>query len=379
MGNLGRPLFDFDTKTLGRITVRKPTVGTVVAVQREIDGRPFAPVAIVEAIIRAMATRPNGTGLLPNDTGRISDEERRRFAELFLEHNQHLLEPDVLTYSDPSLNIAGDTGDNGPEARLARGWIRAHRRLGESTRGFIAEAGSPSREHIMPRSLSDSLRENQASSQRLGSMLSELGADSVRGTASQERPTFTLPPGVELPENPVWETNRRLAALEGRFDEIRPAMLEDVAMIKNLNDAAADMLLSFAAASGKTDAFSRRSIWVALVALLISFGGVVTPILYDRGKSIRQDVENRQTIERIVGAISEVRGGQAETLDRLVAAIEAGAARDEGSREALRSALEGLSERLKAVETLDAVMGPPAQQREGEAMGRRPERVPTGE
>lgn len=392
MANLGAPLFDIDTGAIGRLTVHKPNVGAVVDVQRQIGGQPFSPGPIVEAIIQATATRADGERLTAEDVRRLDDGERQRFAELYLEHNPHLLEPDMLPFGSPAEDLPGGAGDDGPEARLARGWVQAHRWMGESARRFSEKVRALNASSGVAGSLLQSLKDNQARSDNLGVLLNELGGierqrrgipQKVRASLAEPKPPSSLGSldlaNITAPPNPAHEANERLAALERRFDEIRPAMLDAVAMIKSLNDAAAGMVLNFAEASTKTDKFSRRSMRVAVAAAVIAMLGVVVPIIYDLYKSGAQDAGSRQTIERIVGAIADVRGGQADAFDRLTATIEAGAARDTESREALRVALERLSERLKAIEAASTTAEPPAQQREGEGAGHRPDKVPKGE
>ncbi len=91
---------------------------------------------------------------------------------------------------------------------------------------------------------------------------------------------------LSVPENPIIETNRRLARIEDHFENSAQVATE-------LQASAAEFIQDFKSAADETSKSSRIAIWVAVAAVVITLWQSVSPFLFpDReAEALRRSVE----------------------------------------------------------------------------------------
>jgi|GEM_PF-5834954 len=140
---------------------------------------------------------------------------------------------------------------------------------------------------------------------------------------------------LRIPENPLVETNKRLARIESQFELISEVARESSQTAVGLQASAAEFLQKFEKAADDTNKSGSKAMLVALIAVLITIFQTASPYVLPDGDAAAL----RQTVSDLQGEISSMRAEQAESSQRL---IEVLATRDHETAAAVRQAVEAV-------------------------------------
>lgn len=142
---------------------------------------------------------------------------------------------------------------------------------------------------------------------------------------------YSMPP-LRIPENPLIETNKRLARIERQFEVVSEVARESAQTAVGLQASGAEFIQKFEKAATDTNKSGNKAMLVALVAVLITIFQTVSPFLLPDGDAVAL----RQSVEGLQAEISSMRAEQAETSQRLIDALAAG---DRETAAAVREAM----------------------------------------
>jgi hypothetical protein len=152
---------------------------------------------------------------------------------------------------------------------------------------------------------------------------------------------------LPMPRNPLLKTNEHLEDLKQEFEASRAQTANLFELVRSVNSAATGLLTTFAEGAIRNDAFSKRSLIIAMIALAAAVLMPTIQITYDILK--KPDVETRMAIERLSTDLSktqsqaakDLRNTVAEALDRSATLQRADVARVEGADAARVEELNG--------------------------------------
>lgn len=164
---------------------------------------------------------------------------------------------------------------------------------------------------------------------------------------------------VEVSENPVNETNRKLGVVVDRFDRLIDFGENALSIMTGLQAAAAEFLDQFSIEAEKNNKAAHTAIGVGILAVVISIAQVLytefwrvpqdTRLMDEYFSEMRREVEELRSaqlaaLERLATALQ--RSSQDEVLERLIEVIE----RQDANSEQLLEAISRLTENLEASE-----------------------------
>ncbi|MXP48431.1 hypothetical protein GRI43_13640 [Altererythrobacter luteolus] len=97
--------------------------------------------------------------------------------------------------------------------------------------------------------------------------------DKALGRSAYGADTFTAPEPMRLPpmpENPIHETNRKLAKMATSTEEMRQVIFQQAEMQRSLNEVATELLDKFVEGSATAERNAKRAIGVAVAAVLVA-------------------------------------------------------------------------------------------------------------
>lgn len=127
-------------------------------------------------------------------------------------------------------------------------------------------------------------------------------------------------PELRIPQNPLVETNKRLARIESQFELISEVARESSQTAVGLQASAAEFLQKFEKAADDTNKSGSKAMLVALIAVLITIFQTVSPYVLPDGDAAAL----RQTVSDLQGEISSMRADQSESSQRLLEALATG-------------------------------------------------------
>jgi len=132
-------------------------------------------------------------------------------------------------------------------------------------------------------------------------------------------------PEVRMPPNPLHETNKRLASIERRFEQMESIALNGAEIATGLQASAAVFLTKFEKASQDNDRTSSRAIWIGTMAILIA---VITPIAQvfytEMWRAPADSASMQAAITDMKGEIKALQTTQKTAADELAKVLSAG-------------------------------------------------------
>lgn len=104
------------------------------------------------------------------------------------------------------------------------------------------------------------------------------GAGTFADYAKIESSSKPLLLDLDLPPNPIHETNEKLEYISQRFEAMLQVMANASEIATRIQSHADNFISQFDDASRKTDASAKKAIWVAVAAILITIGAALLPI-----------------------------------------------------------------------------------------------------
>jgi hypothetical protein len=149
-------------------------------------------------------------------------------------------------------------------------------------------------------------------------LLSDQLQDTVKAFRQMGRPPDFVQPEFKplpIPENPAYETNRRLAGLLDYVDRMEPLVVQSAELIGNVNDAAIKMLRDFGRSTRRAEIYSKIMITVAALSLLFT-------AVWSFFDGRRRSEETAQLVGTLRTQIDPLITGQDDQFERLVHAFE---------------------------------------------------------
>jgi hypothetical protein len=293
--------------------------------------------------------------LEPKEIATLSAAEKEDFAEKLLQAEDHMYRDRTLERSkdgEGKITVGFRKGDvvlpRNPGESATEYFKRTYMRYQDETAKKIARMIAPQIDFdnvikkltgwAKPSAL-DALSANAAISDSLSKKIAALRLleipaftslhDSLHGLSGLKIPAMGLGiPGVngpgstdddstptELPRalssdvikalrSPVYDTNERLDNLIERFDRFEGIAVETVELVKTMNDAASGLLQSFGEGAKSTEQYARRSIRIAVIALMAAILIPAFQLGCGIWQSHHQDDETRAIVEAIVRRVT---------------------------------------------------------------------------
>jgi hypothetical protein len=198
----------------------------------------------------------------------------------------------------------------------------------------------------------DLLRKNLVLSDQLQDSLATFRRASRFGSDEPifKRESLPLP---EIPINPAFETNRRLGDLLDYLDRMKPLVVECGELIRNLNDAAIQMLADFGRSTRRADTSNKIIIAFAAASLLVTAVFSVWSF-YD---SRAQDDRTEALLRALLQDAQSQREEQTKAVTALIGSLRAEiTSLDNGSRQAqanLEALIAALTQAVKEMQDDD--------------------------
>lgn len=385
----------FQTKSLGRLVVGPLLGGHMIDIEKQLGRRKkLTPLEFIDIFISAIVVTSDGKKLTSEQIEEISAEEKELFAEGLVETNDYLYRKIVY---EKTKDENGRTVLNSklgeiklarkPEEKAIEYFQRAYMHhlteLREKWRSTLRPLSDISKfaqnlagwakpraidELIRNSAVSDSLTQNLNILRAAGSLRNSPLGGTFRDLAGLNNPRDSLPPNLfdeeseragrilpmaetkafEIPiiPNPIHGTNDRLDNLIGRFDKFEVIAGQTVELVQSMNNAASSLLQSFAEGAKSTEQFSRRSIWIAAMALAVGIFMPVVQVGYDIWKSREQDGQTKVAIEEVV---RQVTASQQQASNGVRDILASQADRTHLDQVQLANAITALEETLKTL------------------------------
>ena len=295
--------FGLETDSLGTIQCGSLTLGMLSKIEKDLKVNDLDSVVFARQLLREVGchiTEREGNEidnqkheienalLADEDIDCISDDEIETFAREFVTHNDWL----IKTFEGEKCTIA--TNENGENVvsvqatpidlpkedseRDSDYLVRVLRRyLDEKTtrirKMFRPVFGSLFR-NTFSSATEDLLKKHVSLSDQLGKTLRGLGSDLTGPRlASIVEPRHMDIKVPVLPENPIYETNRRLGDVLDHAEEVRPIILQSAELFQSMSNTALQMHADF-------NRSARYSLFVSLIVVCIAGVSLVVTALY---------------------------------------------------------------------------------------------------
>lgn len=291
---------EWASPTLGRLRLGRLNVGRLIELEklgpRVLDDTPdrFARAFAALVLVREDETRIPAAELARLDPGELD-----AFAEAWLAAYPHVDRdqdepPPEGADTDEDADGASDD-PRGGSARLQAAVRRALQRIRAQTRRFAEEmTGRPKLGAWMKTPTVEAIGRSGRYSEALDA--------SIRDVAFP--PLAEMIPRQIAFEHPMKGTNERLDRLLDRAEQLTPVVTNAAGMMKEMNDAAARMLVDFSEGAARTERTAKLSLWLAGMAIAVSVLLLGAQLGYDawrRADDERQAaLRHRQLIEALM-------------------------------------------------------------------------------
>lgn len=373
--NPDEPDFTIETAALGRIDALPITIGRLSELEK---AEAETSTAFMNALIAIIARNNNGVALTDDDVAKLSDSERDEFARELLDRNQYLYRNKikeehqddegrtVLSFRDGNIKHQKEEGESDSDYLFRLMQIQKAE-LQEQTRRMMKpfEDVLKSHKNLFTPSFLDAFKKSQSATAQLGDMIKRLRIDLPnvsRTVAAQSALDRLNTPEIHRPElripdlgtirNPVHDTNERLSDVVSRLDSMEGLTLQMAETVQGVSESASQFLVAFGAASDKADHTSRRTIWIAGMAIIVAVFSTLAQIGYSEWRDIRDQSATTAAIEDISGGIEAVVKVQRESMGQLGAELNNGNSALKDSFDRLSTAIEALNKSLRAQSNL---------------------------
>lgn len=180
--------------------------------------------------------------------------------------------------------VAARKAADDSQPRLGRSVLSSVRKLsiGESSSDRL-------RKDLLGTSAIDSALKTMQASDKLGESLKALRASTVVGLSQPDR---IEPIRVQMPPNPIVETNRLLKEQKTYAEEMRPTIIQCAELIQKLTDTTMAMQAFANDNAAQAEKHARRSMHVAIASILLASVTSAISIYYARLSPTGNQIEN---------------------------------------------------------------------------------------
>ena len=284
----------------------------------------------------------------------VSPEEIELFAAQFIAHNKWMLHLNVEDETYDEHVFPQDSGETNSEYLLRffqRYTKEQSRRLKDVMAPYRGLSKSFLKGFEFKSPLSDIskglITKNMFHSDRLREL--SRGFDALKkvkaAIPATIAPIYDPPHHIKIPENPTFETNRRLNDVLDHMDEMRPLVAESANLIGSMNNAAIQMIADFGRNARRTEIYTWFLIIMAVSSLAITaFFSWSNYELALQAKGENQRVIEKQSIQMINSAVA-----QEKRFQEFKVSLDAHAQRRlDTQRQQIKILLEAHSEGMKA-------------------------------
>lgn len=202
------------------------------------------------------------------------------------------------------------------------------------------------------------LKATQAASQ-LGDIARDLDKQRRAFDSFRLHEGFDEPSPIRLPDippNPAYETNERLAELDERFERIEGLVVDAAEVANGLNAHAVVFLRKFEQAAAQNDRSAKTMKQLSIIMLVAAFLAIVVPIAYlEFWGAPAEEAATQAVIAELKAEVAEYRERQMQLLNQL--AVDS-RRRDENLVEALRAMSSVPDNELQSVIRNDGNLAP---------------------
>lgn len=127
---------------------------------------------------------------------------------------------------------------------------------------------------------------------------------------------------LEIPENPSYETNERLARIEEQFDQLHGIAVDAAQIANSLQAAAVEFLAKFESAASDNERSASRAIRLGAIAVVIAVAMPAAQILYTEFWRVPSDSAAMDAaLQGMKTEIVSLREAQSATSERLAEAL----------------------------------------------------------
>lgn len=312
---IGAHRFVWNSRTLGKVLVHNLTVSANSALNAAHDNYIDADSSeFVRSLVCAVcqldldnSEKYTDERITAEQASSLEDEELNEFAKKFLEVNSYLKndqgksktkkkknkEGELVTTIEYEKRGDAEKSEGESDCDLLKRLMHHYRLHQDEQTKKLFESLKP--KNIFSNSVLDLIGENQRLSDRLGVTLRDY---------EPIRP-------IEIPENPVYETNRQLKVLGREFRETS-------SLVKNMNDLGLQMAVDMASSSKTSKRHNTIMIVIGLATLI--FSAVMSYLSYvssdDTAKAI-QELLKQANADQNVASASSIKSAESTNL-RLV-------------------------------------------------------------
>lgn len=152
----------------------------------------------------------------------------------------------------------------------------------------------------------------------IGKLTGAAGTAFDRSTSQVPYSVPSLPP---IPQNPLLETNRRLARIEGQFEVMQTIAAQGAKIATSLQTYAAEFLAKFEAAAASTEQSANKAVRLSVAAIILTVATALAPFVYQVWRAPADAAANEAVVAQLRAEIEQLRETQAETADRIEDAL----------------------------------------------------------
>ena len=277
---------------LGTLSLRRMTIKTLKEIVSADPSGKLPVEDLVNAIIQALARKPDGTELRLTEVKQIDSEDRKRLVYSLIALHPEWFRTDATSeIDDEAKGIIRDPLET-EEAFLVRGYRASVERLNGSIKRSVEQVSlqlSGASDHLK-KILSPGLIDNLRASQRLADVVKRMsgtwtsdmlknadGPSAKSATASIRQIPYALD-HIKIAPNPVFKTNEILSEVTSQIGEMRDLASATAEMQQSLNDTASTALTEFSKGAEKSARAARNGLIIAGISALLALASIFVSI-----------------------------------------------------------------------------------------------------
>ncbi|MXO75345.1 hypothetical protein GRI40_08980 [Altererythrobacter aerius] len=332
---------------VGPVVIRRLTMSDHIAIEKADNEQRLDANELVRLLIeRSVKRRGQDEPLASDEVIRLSGDPEF-LEELIAGH------PDLTTFNEKDAPTDAQEGsvddDDMPPVRgdgetageyLLRAWRAYHRHFTAKFRG-VGEALAKQLSGLtgaLSASGLQSLTKNFAASRGLQEAIDKAT------THAQPRWSPTFEPSrfepIELPPNPIHETNEHLNQLVGSIDQMRDLAVKTAEMQRGLNDVATEILDKFVTGANAAEQASTKNLKIAKIGLGIAVASIIVTLLVSIAQIVMSGPSQQETeqMSRMEALARDARNQSARQEDLLKQVVDFERMRARDAAEARRAA-----------------------------------------
>jgi hypothetical protein len=129
---------------------------------------------------------------------------------------------------------------------------------------------------------------------------------------------------LKLPPNPIHETNKRLAKIEERFEEMQDIAARGAEIATGLQVSAAEFLTKFDDVATKNDRTAGKAVWVAGTAAVLAVAMPLLQMLHaELWKAPNDAADMRRAVTELKTELTTLRDTQRQVANRIAEVVAA--------------------------------------------------------